>query len=155
MITKQIRPAPWPPWRTVSDSGSGLGAAIGRQLRPDAAKRRDRAVPSATDVLERHQAAALLDCVLSSGRRGRRFKSGHPDQIIACQRSGLRSCWIARIRIVRFWERRCPILGADLKAGSTRTPKNGSRVSRAELITESDVEPQRPRGQIADYLSGG
>ena len=33
----------------------------------------------ASDVLERHQAAALFACVLSSGRRGRRFKSGHPD----------------------------------------------------------------------------
>ena len=30
---------------------------------------------------------------------------------------------LAQARIVRFWERRCPILGADLKAGSARTPE--------------------------------
>ena len=38
------------------------------------------AAPSTSDVLERHQAAVLLAWALSSGRRGRRFKSGHPDQ---------------------------------------------------------------------------
>ena len=65
----------------VSDSGSGLGVAIGRQLRSDAVKRCDRGCSECLWVLERHQAAALVVCGLSSGRRGRRFKSGHPDQL--------------------------------------------------------------------------
>jgi hypothetical protein len=28
----------------------------------------------------------------------------------------VRLCWLERVRFVRFWERRCPILGADLEA---------------------------------------
>ena len=55
-----------------------FGVSCG-QMRPGAVI---VAVPSASDVLERHQAAALFTCVLSSGRRGRRFKSGHPDQVV-------------------------------------------------------------------------
>ena len=47
------------------------------------------ALPHLPDVQERRQAAALLACVLSSGRRGRRFKSGHPDQ---AKRVPQRSC---------------------------------------------------------------
>ena len=54
-------------WRSAASCGQmRSGAAI-------------VAAPSASDVLERHQAAALVACVLSSGRRGRRFKSGHLD----------------------------------------------------------------------------
>ena len=33
----------------------------------------------------------------------------------AGQHSDLRSCRLARVRFARFWERRCPILGADLE----------------------------------------
>ena len=45
-----------------------------------------------------------------------------------------------------------PDLGADLKAGSLRTPKNGSRVSQSRTDHRSGVEPQRPRSQIADSI---
>jgi len=56
-------------WRSAASCGQmWSGAAI-------------VAVPSASEVLERHQTATLVVCLLSSGRRGRRFKSGHPDQV--------------------------------------------------------------------------
>jgi len=42
-------------------------------------------------VLERRQAVVLLAWALSSGRRGRRFKSGHPDQVTG----HLRFSWVA------------------------------------------------------------
>jgi len=35
---------------------------------------------SGADVRQRPQGAVLFASALSSGRRGRRFKSGHPDQ---------------------------------------------------------------------------
>ena len=115
---------PGQPCCRVSDSGSGMGAASFRQTRSVAVT---LAVPSFTDLGRHAQAGHSYPGMPSSGRRGRRFKSGHPDQIIACQRSDLRSCWLTQVRIVRFWERRCPILGADLEAGSARTPMSSSR----------------------------
>jgi hypothetical protein len=74
-------------WRGVSHSGSRLGVAIRRQLRSDAVRGRDRGRFNCSDVQQRHQAAALLARALSSGRRGRRFKSGHPDQLTGHLRS--------------------------------------------------------------------
>jgi hypothetical protein len=66
-------------------------AASCGQMRPGAVI---VAILSASDVLERHQAAALFACVLSSGRRGRRFKSGHPDQVKGhTARSGPANGW--------------------------------------------------------------
>ena len=47
----------------------------------DAAGRCDRTSVTASELREQSYAPRSQACVLSSGRRGRRFGSGHPDQL--------------------------------------------------------------------------
>ena len=70
-----------------------------------------------------------------------------PNQIIAGQRSDLRSCLFVQARIVRFWEQGCPILGAILRQGRRGHPRTVRAWARAELITDSQVEAEQSRAE--------
>jgi hypothetical protein len=63
----------------VSDSGSETGAASSAHMRPAAVRcgQLDRAQCSDQHIYS--SPGALFECLRGSGRRGRRFKSGHPD----------------------------------------------------------------------------
>ena len=68
-----------------------------------------------------NDAAGWRGTDLASGRRGRRFKSGHPDHKVAGQLPDMRSSVPAQACFVLFWEPICPILGAT--AASKRTAR--------------------------------
>jgi hypothetical protein len=63
----------------VSDSGSETGAASSAHMRPAAVRcgQLDRA--QCPDQHIHSSSGTLFECLRGSGRRGRRFKSGHPD----------------------------------------------------------------------------
>ena len=64
----------------VSDSGSETGAASSAHMRPAAVRcgQLDRA--QCSDQHIHSSSGTLFECLRGSGRRGRRFKSGHPDR---------------------------------------------------------------------------
>ena len=98
------------PRQLVSEIGSEMGAAIRRQLRSDAVRRRDRGRLNRSYLQQRHQAAVLFACALSSHRGGQGFKSPQLHtklQVAAPFRGYFRLSVLAPFL---FWER----TGADL-----------------------------------------
>jgi len=97
------------PRQVASEIGSEMGAAIRRQLRSDAVRRRDRGRLNRSYLQQRHQAAVLFACALSSHRGGQGFKSPQLHPKPAGQRFDVCPYRLALVRFARFWERWCPI----------------------------------------------
>ena len=103
-----VHPQDIPGWPRAA-VGAEMGAAIRRQLRSDAVRRRDRGRLNRSYLQQRHQAAVLFACALSSHRGGQGFKSPQLHPKPAGQRFDVCPYRLALVRFARFWERWCPI----------------------------------------------
>jgi hypothetical protein len=98
-------------------AGAKLGATVHRHQATLSPFKRSIYLPDLTSGhSERHRATGRI----SFASRGSEVQIPSAPRKPAGQRPDLRSCWPASVRIVRFWERRCPILGADLEAADRR-----------------------------------
>jgi hypothetical protein len=89
----------------------------------------------------------VYSAALCSHRGGQGFKSPQLHREIAGQRPDMRMRWFAWVRFVRFWERRCPILGADLEATPSVPGRNcltltGRRAKDSGTVCACSSEPR-------------
>ena len=123
----------------VSDSGSETGAASSAHMRPAAVRcgQRDRA--QCSDQHIHSSSGTLFECLRGSGRRGRRFKSGHPDQF--------RGRFLS-LRDRLFYGRASQV--RHRAASTTRSPSRGHPVSSGHTAGSRHSPRARAAPQPAD-----
>ena len=115
----------------VSDSGSETGAASSAHMRPAAVRcgQLDRA--QCSDQHIHSSSGTLFECLRGSGRRGRRFKSGHPDRKTAGHEANRDLPFALHVPGCPIWE---PVgSGQRTAQGTRRSPPAGPRLASSCL----------------------
>ena len=130
----------------VSDSGSETGAASSAHMRPAAVRcgQLDRA--QCSDQHIHSSSGTLFECLRGSGRRGRRFKSGHPDRKTAGHEANRDLPFALHVPGCPIWE---PVgSGQRTAQGTHRSPPTGPRLaSSCQSVLSSPL-----RCRIQPYL---
>ena len=121
-----------------------MGAIIGRQTATRS--------PLERLIYELHQVSSDTErCMTLFGSsfasRGSGVQIPSAPRKPAGQRFGMWSCRLTLVRFVRFWERRCPILGADLEATPSVPGRNcltltGRRAKDSGTVCACSSEPR-------------